>query len=108
MYPHKVLYVHPKASNGDSKASYLHPKPSNQNIRANAKQVTSGEKESAAGDVILDAAQNITIGFETVEAGAFQNYVNAEFSPRKFCCFCFCVDGDLFAVDDDVTVFFDC
>ena len=32
-------------------------------IRANAKQVTSGEKESAAGDVTLDAAQNITIGF---------------------------------------------
>ena len=39
-------------------------------IRANAKQVTSGEKESAAGDVILDAAQNITIGFETVKAWA--------------------------------------
>ena len=39
-------------------------------IRANAKQVTSGEKESAAGDVILDAAQNITIGFETVKAKA--------------------------------------
>ena len=32
-------------------------------IRANAKSVTGGEKESAAGDVILDAAQNITIGF---------------------------------------------
>ncbi|MDY2636992.1 MAG: leukotoxin LktA family filamentous adhesin [Phascolarctobacterium sp.] len=39
-------------------------------IRANAKPVTSGEKESAAGDVILDAARNITIGFKTEYAEA--------------------------------------
>ena len=35
-----------------------------------AKAGTRGEVESVAGDVILDAAQNITIGFETVKAKA--------------------------------------
>lgn len=35
-----------------------------------AKAGTSGEVDSVAGDVILDAAQNITIGFETVKAKA--------------------------------------
>ena len=45
--------------------------------------------------------------FGGVETRAFQNDVHAEFAPGKFCSFCFCVDGDLLAVDDDVTVFFD-
>lgn len=35
-----------------------------------AKAGPNGEVESAAGDVTLDAAQNITIGFETVKAWA--------------------------------------
>ena len=30
-----------------------------------------------------------------------QNYVNADFSPRKFCCVCFCVDFNFFSINDD-------
>ena len=44
--------------------------------------------------------------FGSVETGAFQNDVNAECSPRKFCGFCFCIDGDFLSVNDDVAVFF--
>ena len=33
LYPHKALYVHPKASNGDSKVLDIHPKPLNESIK---------------------------------------------------------------------------
>ena len=38
--------------------------------------------------------------FRCVESCTLQNYVNADFSPRKFCCVCFCVDFNFFSIND--------
>ena len=39
--------------------------------------------------------------FGGVEAGALQNYVNTNLSPRKVLCICLFIDGDFLTINDD-------
>ena len=52
---------------------------------------------------VLSACIDMSLSFclGGVEAGALQNYVNTDFSPRKLCSVSLCINLDLFSVNGD-------